>query len=156
MQPGAILLGSAETAGRVALIETVEEPGGEAPCHRHHWEDKVLYVLEGALHVYIAGQWIGAPAGAAVWVPRGVEHTYVAADEHTRVLTMFTPAGFEGFYRELDPSRLWAGEIERLVVTAARYGCELTGPHPGPPTARGRGDGVDLEDDNRPFSEPNP
>ena len=150
MQPGAILLGSAETEGRVALIETVEEPGGELPCHRHHWEDKLLYVLAGALKVYIAGRWIDAPAGAAVWVPRGVEHTYFAATGHTRVLTMFTPAGFEGFYRELDAPCPWVSEIERLVATAARYGCELTGPHPGPPAARRRGDGIDMKDDNPP------
>ena len=134
-QPGAILLGSEETAGRVALIETVEEPDSGVPCHRHHWQDKLLYVVEGALNVYVAGQWIHAPAGAAVWLPRGIEHSYVAAAEHTRVLAMFTPAGFEGFYRELDAPPPWADEIERLVATAARYGCEITGPHPEPPTA---------------------
>ena len=154
MQAGAILLGSAETAGRLALIETVEEPGGEPPCHRHHWEDKLLYVLAGALNVYVAGRWIDAPAGAVVWVPRGVEHTYVAAAEHTRVLAMFTPAGFEEFYRELDAPHPWACGIEQLVATAARYGCELTGPHPGPPIARRRGDGADAQDDNHPCSGP--
>ncbi len=128
------LLGSAETAGRVALIEMVEAPGAEPPCHRHHWEDKLLYVLAGALQVYIAGRWSAAPAGAAIWIPRGVEHTYVVAVDPTRVLTMFTPAGFEGFYHEMDAPRPWAGEMERLVATAARYGCEITGPHPGPPS----------------------
>ena len=153
MQPGAILLGSAETAGRVALIETVEEPGDELPCHRHHWEDTLLYVLAGALNVYLAGRWSAAPAGTAVWVPRGVEHTFVAA-EHTRLLTIFAPAGFEGFYRELNVPRPWACEIERLVATAARYGCELTAPHPGPPAARRRGDGIDMKDDIPPFSDP--
>ena len=134
-QRAAILFASEETDGRVALIETAEEPDDQPPCHRHHWEDKLLYVVVGALNVYVAGQWIYAPAGAAVWLPRGVEHSYVAATEHTRVLAMFTPAGFEGFYRELDAPRPWAREIERLVGTAARYGCEITGPHPDPPAA---------------------
>ncbi len=110
-------------------------------------------MLAGTLTVYVAGRWIDAPAGTAVWVPRGVEHTYVAAAAHTRVLAMFTPAGFEGFYRELDAPRPWAYGIERLVATAARYGCELTGPHPGPPPARCRGDGADTHDDNRPCSD---
>ncbi len=149
-QSDAILLGSAETAGRVALIETVVEPGSEPPCFRHYWEDKLLYVLAGALNVYVAGRWIEAPAGAAVWLPRGVEHTYVAA-ARTRVLAMFTPAGFEGFYRELDAPCPWVHEIERVVATAARYGCELTGPHPGPPPARRQGDDVDMQDDNHAF-----
>jgi hypothetical protein len=48
------------------------------------------------------------------------------------VLVTYAPAGFEGFYREL-PEGFGAGKgesLERCVATAARYGCEITGPHP--------------------------
>jgi quercetin dioxygenase-like cupin family protein len=126
----AVLVAGEETGDRFALIETVEEPGAEAPRHIHHREDEALYVLEGSLDVWIASRWVEVPAGAAVFLPRGVEHTFVVATERARVLALVAPAGLEGFYRETDAAR---SEVERLVATAARYGCEITGPVPARP-----------------------
>ena len=126
----AVLVAGEETGDRFALIETVEEPGAEAPRHIHHREDEALYVLEGSLDVWIASRWVEVPAGAAVFLPRGVEHTFVVATEGARVLALVAPAGLEGFYREADAAR---SEVERLVATAARYGCEITGPAPARP-----------------------
>jgi quercetin dioxygenase-like cupin family protein len=125
----AVLVAGAETGDRFALIETVEEPGAEPPRHIHHREDEALYVLEGSLDVWIASRWVEVPAGAVVFLPRGVEHTFVAT-ERARVLALVAPAGLEGFYREADAAR---SEVERLVATAARYGCEITGPVPARP-----------------------
>ena len=130
-----ILVAGEETGGRFALVETVEERGSEAPRHLHHWEDETLYVLEGSLSVWVAGRWLEAPAGAAVFLARGVEHALAAATEGARVLSYFVPAGFEGFYRELGATS--APDVERLVATAARYGCEIVGP--APERARGGG-----------------
>ena len=124
-----ILVAGEETGGRFALVETVEERGSEAPRHLHHWEDEALYVLEGSLSVWVAGRWVEAPAGAAVFLARGVEHALSAATEGARVLSYFAPAGFEGFYSELGAAAI-APDVERLVATAARYGCEIVGPAP--------------------------
>lgn len=131
----AVLVAGAETGDRFALIETVEEPGAEPPRHIHHREDEALYVLEGTLYVWIAGRWVEVPAGAAVFLPRGIEHTFVVATERARVLALVAPAGLEGFYRETDAAR---SEVERLVATAARYGCEITGPVPARPETGAR------------------
>jgi hypothetical protein len=98
------------------------------PRHLHHWEDETLYVLEGSLSVWVAGRWVEAPAGAAVFLARGVEHALAVAADRARVLSFFAPAGFEGFYRELGAAS--APDVERLVATAARYGCEIVGPAP--------------------------
>ena len=123
-----ILVAGGETGGRFALVEMFEERGAEAPRHLHHWEDETLYVLEGSLSVWVAGRWVEAPAGAAVFLARGVEHALAVAADRARVLSFFAPAGFEGFYRELDAAS--APDVERLVATAARYGCEIVGPAP--------------------------
>ena len=123
-----ILVDGAATAGRFALLELVVALGEAPPRHRHHWEDETFYVLAGALRVWVGERWADAPAGAAVFLPRGVEHAFVATTPVARVLVALTPAGFEGCYRELDDTP--APSLERLVATAARYGCEITGRPP--------------------------
>ena len=132
-----VLIGAEATAGRLALLEMVEQPGSEPPCHRHYWEDELLYVMEGELALFIEGKWLTVPTGRAAMVPRNVEHTFAVLSPTVRLLVLFTPAGFEGFYQELDAEKLRlqgeATNIERWVATAARYGCEVTGPHPGRP-----------------------
>ncbi len=136
-----ILIDGAATAGRLALLERVVSRADAPPRHRHHWEDEALYVLAGALRVWVGGRWADAPAGAAVFLPRGVEHTIVAITPVARVLVVLTPAGFEGCYRELDGAAVPA--LERLVATAARYGCEITGPPPPAGDARGHEEAED-------------
>lgn len=123
-----VLIGSDASGGQVSLIETIEVPGAEPPCHRHQQADTLLYVVAGELRLYLAGVWIAAPAGSALWVPCGTEHTFVVVSPQAYVLTLFLPAGFEQFYAELGAAP-WSA-VERSIATAARYGCEITGPHP--------------------------
>ena len=133
VRPPTVLVTGAQTGGRFALIETLEVRGTEPPCHCHHWEDETLYMLEGALAVYRAGTWTHCPAGAAVVLPRGMEHSFVVLSGTARVLTIVTPAGLEAWYGEARPATPWSGALEHVVAAAARYGCEITGPHPGWP-----------------------
>jgi len=128
-QRSTILVDGEETGGRFALVETVEVWGGGLPRHRHHWEDEALYVLEGELAVCLGDERIAASAGTVVLLPRGVEHAVAAVTQEARALAVFTPAGFEGFYRELGEA---APDLERLVAMAARFGCEITGRAPVP------------------------
>lgn len=123
-----ILVEGAATGGRLALLALTVARGAEPPRHRHHWEDEALYVLAGALRVWVGGAWVAAPTGAAVFLPRGGEHGFVVATPTATVLVALTPAGFEGCYRELGGAS--SASLERLVATAARYGCEITGPPP--------------------------
>lgn len=133
--PVTILMDGALTAGQLALVLSTEYADREPPCQRHQGEDKVLYLLEGELMVWCDGQWHPLSTEQAFHIPRGTEHTFTVFTSSVRLLTIFTPAGFEGFYRDLGPHARWepgnAHAIEQWVVTAARYGCEVTGPHPG-------------------------
>jgi quercetin dioxygenase-like cupin family protein len=126
----AVLIAGEETGDRFALVETVEVRDAKQPRHLHHREDETLYVLEGALSVWVTGGWVEAPAGTAVFLPRGIEHASVVTTRVARVLTLLAPAGFEGFYREMGAAGEYPPDVERLVVTAARFGCEITGPTP--------------------------
>ena len=47
-----------------------------APPHLHHHDDEAWYVLEGTLHVQVGEKEVAAAAGSAVFVPRGMAHTY--------------------------------------------------------------------------------
>jgi len=127
----AVLVRGEETTGSCGLVETVEERGAHPPRHLHHREDETLYVIEGSLRVWVAGEWVEAPAGTALFLPRGVEHALLAKSEKARVLSFFAPAGFERFYGEM--ATVSPLDVERLVTTAARYGCEIAGPTPERP-----------------------
>ena len=80
-----------------------------------------------------AGSWTQCPVGAAVVLPRGMEHSFVVVSATARVLTIVAPAGLEAWYGEARPATPWSGALEHVVAAAARYGCEITGPHPGWP-----------------------
>ena len=47
-----------------------------APLHLHRKDDEAWYVVEGTLCVRVGKDVVEAPAGSAVFVPRGTVHTY--------------------------------------------------------------------------------
>jgi mannose-6-phosphate isomerase-like protein (cupin superfamily) len=100
---GAVFLvkASAEsTAGAFSIIEELEPL--DTPLHVHANEDELFYVVEGE-HVFRIGEEeFPARPGAVVFAPRGVPHAHRRLVPRTgRFLTMVSPAGFEGFFREL-------------------------------------------------------
>jgi len=126
-----VLVGGERSGGRLALIECEGARGDAVPLHAHDNEDEVLYVLEGELTVLLVDEELSAPAGSALILPRGVEHSFVVESEGARVLVVFSPAGIEGFVEEMGRTVEGDGyEIERLVGAAARYGVDFTGPPP--------------------------
>lgn len=62
-----------------------------APLHLHRECDEAWYVLEGTLCVRRGDELVTAPAGSAVYVPRGTPHTYWNPNpEPTRYLLVMT------------------------------------------------------------------
>ena len=121
-----------DSGGRVAILQRVERRGAELPLHLHNREEEIVYVLEGALTYYVEAETHHASAGTCVFLPRGIEHTFVVESDEARLLVMVVPAGLEGFYGELEGSAIGAAsDLEWLVTVAARYGVEITGPPPG-------------------------
>lgn len=65
------------------VIAEWRDPGGPAgpprliaPRHLHRHDDEAWYVLEGTLRVQVGLDEVEAQAGSAVFVERGMPHTY--------------------------------------------------------------------------------
>ncbi|UTI65888.1 quercetin 2,3-dioxygenase [Paraconexibacter antarcticus] len=131
----------AATGGRMMLTEQRAPRGGGSPLHIHHNEDEWFYVLEGELTIWVAGETIVAPAGAFVFGPRDVPHTFVVSSDEARFLLVTQAAGFEGVIRalgepapvaEIPPAPTAPPDMGALAAVAEAHGLEIIGP-PGIP-----------------------
>ncbi len=96
-----LVLASAETTGGAFTIVEETDPL-DTPKHVHEHEDELFYVIEGEHVFQIGDEEFGAGPGGVVFAPRRVPHAHRRVVPRTgRFLTMTSPAGFEGFFREL-------------------------------------------------------
>jgi mannose-6-phosphate isomerase-like protein (cupin superfamily) len=103
----AIEVDGADTRGAYALLQ-MSAPGDGVPpreafppAHVHHQEEEAWFILEGTFTFQIGDRTFEAGAGSFVLVPRGTVHTYWATGPQPhRWLTIFSPAGMEGYFRE--------------------------------------------------------
>ena len=137
-----IKVDGAQTGGAVAVTEQIAPRGSGSPLHVHHDEDEWFYVLDGELTFWVGGETIVGGAGAFVFGPRDVPHTFIVSSEQARFLLVTEPAGFEGFVRalgtsvaapELPPAPEAPPDMEPVLRAAAEHGLEILGP-PGIPT----------------------
>ena len=133
---------AATTGGRVAVMDNFGAHGLGSPLHVHRNEDEWFYVTEGELTFWVGGEVIVAPAGAFVYGPRDVPHTFSITSAEARFLVVTEPAGFENFMLALSepaealtlpPASVQPPGPERMMAAAAEYGLEILGP-PGIPT----------------------
>lgn len=96
-----LIKASADTTnGAFTIIEEIAPL--DTPPHIHEREDELFYVLEGKHLVNVADEQFRVGPGGMVFGPRGVPHAQWRIVPRTgRLLTLFYPAGFESFYREL-------------------------------------------------------
>jgi quercetin dioxygenase-like cupin family protein len=128
----------ADTAGRFALLRVHGSQGAASARHYHAGEDETLYLLEGELTVTAGGQELQAGPGDTVTIPRSLEHSIRHDSPEVRYLLHFSPAGFERYFHEMSapveylarPPHPAPLERARMVATAARYGCVVTGLDP--------------------------
>lgn len=95
---------SAETNGKYFLSKTTV-PAGEAgpPLHVHQNEDEGFYILSGELTFTINNQEVNLKKGDYLNIEKGEEHTWRNDSlKETQMLAIFTPAGIENMFIELD------------------------------------------------------
>lgn len=132
-------LGPDQTAGKYAFADTVVPPGGGPPPHVHLREDEMFYLLEGQLRFTFGDTTFLGSAGDAVYLPRGIVHTFHNVGvTPARFVVATTPAGFRRFIPDAgvactDPSAVpppvTSDAIARLLAAAAKHGLELRPEH---------------------------
>jgi mannose-6-phosphate isomerase-like protein (cupin superfamily) len=95
--------------GRMTLVEDRLKPGFFLARHHHRKMIEVFYVLEGAVEFVFDDEAVVALPGTTLNVPPGVWHE-VRSGEGARLLTIFSPGGFDRYLEEL------------VVLTEAQYG----------------------------------
>ena len=126
-----------ESGGSMFALDCLVGAGGGPPPHRHLAEDELFYVFDGTLS-FTAGETTRAvSAGESVFVPRGTTHAYRnVADEDVRMVAVYTPAGMEGWFREVctpvdheaaSPPPVTPELIERMLEAGPRYNVEWIG-----------------------------
>jgi len=118
-----VVKASADTTGAAFTIIEENEPV-DTRLHVHENEDELFYVLEGE-HVFQVGdQEFHAGPGGLVFAPRGVPHAQRRVLPRTgRILVLASPAGFEGFFRDLaEADRAGALAPDTYVNASKKYG----------------------------------
>jgi quercetin dioxygenase-like cupin family protein len=120
-----------ESAGAATVIETIAAPGEGPPLHVHE-QDEVIYVLDGRFRIKLGDVLRDAEAGAFVWIPRHVPHTWRnIGDGEARFVAAVMPAApaFEEFFirfAELPADERGVEAFGRLARETAAF--EVVGP----------------------------
>ena len=102
-----------ETTNGRFFLATSNIPGNDpgTPWHLHTNEDEWILVISGALCVDALDKQNIIKPGAHLKIPKGEWHRWrPASDVPTHALFLFSPAGIENMFRELDkqPDRIGA------------------------------------------------
>jgi mannose-6-phosphate isomerase-like protein (cupin superfamily) len=109
-----------------------EMPG--PPVHVHPTAEESYEVIEGALDIYVDGEWKTLRAGESASAPAGVPHTLRnSTTEPVRIVNIHRPAlHFESFFREMQ-ALIGQGKIKALPPKEPRsaiYVAMLFGKYP--------------------------
>lgn len=88
------------TGGRLTVVEDTLKPGFHLPRHCHRAMTEVFYVLEGEVTFAFDADTVVATRGMTVNIPPGVAHE-VSSEKGARLITMFTPGGFDRYLEKL-------------------------------------------------------
>ena len=124
------------TAGGLTAFESAVGPGEGPPLHVHVDDNEVLYFLDGAFRMKIAGAVSDAPSGSFAFIPKGVPHTWQNVGDGTaRLLVLFIPGapGMERFFERFGEV---AGDDASVADAFANLADEAGMKVVGPPLAQ--------------------
>jgi quercetin dioxygenase-like cupin family protein len=88
------------TAGRASVVVDTLKPGFHLPAHRHRSMVEIFYILEGDVTFAFEDETVNVTPGTTVTVPANTRHE-VTCPGGGRLVTIFTPGGFERYLAEL-------------------------------------------------------
>ena len=125
-------LTSEDTGGALAAFELSALPQTGPYLHVHHREDEWYYVLSGEFLFKAGGEEHTLPAGASIWLPRGIPHVWAnMGTTENKLILVCQPGGFEKFFEEMGSamSKANAANAEKTMgAMFAKYGMEMLGP----------------------------
>ena len=119
-------LTSTETAGAYYLCETLLGPERGTPLHIHHYEDEVIYILEGQIDIRLDNNKLQVPAGGIVHLPKKIPHALQnPLSTPLRIMVYAIPGGLENYFNEVDAA-LQDGSFNNEVhqQISRKYGLE--------------------------------
>lgn len=133
-----IIVGGEQTGGAYALFEMLGPPGDEVPLHMHTEEEEAFLIFEGEMTVWVGDQKQALGPGDYALMPRNVPHCYrVTSETQARWMAIVSPAGFEGYTREIsvpaterrlpDQVELTPETLAKLGEIAKKYGVHFLG-----------------------------
>jgi mannose-6-phosphate isomerase-like protein (cupin superfamily) len=96
-----------------SVVEWAAAPGSPGtPPHLHRATDEAFYILEGTFGFQVGERTLEVPAGALVFVPRGVEHAFWnGGTTEAKLLSTVSPPGFESYFEDLAEGLAAIGEV---------------------------------------------
>lgn len=124
------LLRSADTGGATAIVDSVSRPASGPPRHIHGDCDETFVVLSGDVVFEVDGETRACGPGQAAFVPRGAEHSFhVLGPAPARMLTIFTPGGFEAFFEAMgEGGYAFPADMGRIEEIGHDFHLTFTGP----------------------------
>jgi len=108
----------ADSGGALAIVEHPFVVGALVPPHVHTLEDEYSIVLEGEIGFRSDDREVVLGVGGYIIKPRGEVHAmWNAGSVPARMIEVISPAGFEGFFRELTEMTA-VGPPDPLVLAA--------------------------------------
>ena len=101
--------------------------------HKHSREEVIIHVIKGNFMFKNGTESINGSKGTLIKFDKEIPHSYskIGKEGEGRLLIIYTPAGFEGFFKEIESSHVY-GKTESvefdpvmLQLLEKRYGWRL-------------------------------
>lgn len=109
------------TNGAVTVVEDTLKPGFHLARHQHKLMTEIFYILDGAVQFAFDDHTVIATVGMTINVSPGVHHE-VSCPEGGRLITAFTPGGFDTYLAEMAQlMEQGAGDAETFARLGERF-----------------------------------
>jgi quercetin dioxygenase-like cupin family protein len=119
-------LTGAQNGGAYYLCEAEFTPARGSPLHIHHYEDEVVYVLDGAIDIRLDNEKLHAPAGGIIHLPKNVPHAlYNPLKTLLKIMVCAIPGGLENYFNEVEAAlKIGPLDDETHNKISMKYGLE--------------------------------
>ncbi|WEH36700.1 cupin domain-containing protein [Streptomyces sp. AM 4-1-1] len=127
-------LTAAQTGGVLGVTRFEAVCGERGPRHVHSLEDELFIVGDGELVITVGERTQGISGAGALFLPRGVPHSYEVLSRTATFRVVTTPGGFERFFMvagfpvggDEQPPTGARWSVQRTKEVAERLGLGLT------------------------------